>query len=116
MGYISNQWINKGQGLRNRKYSPVPVAVTVFAPADTWSLGRNVRIELRARQVNGQYQTLHLTGDETEAAAEAVVMGCGEEKRKDLLQKFMKGLSDAELLEVLATDLRKRKGTARSGQ
>lgn len=108
MGFISNQWLNRGQGLRNRKYNPVPVSVTCFRPLDSWSSNRGIQAEFTARNDDGEIQTLHLSQAEVDAAAQELVASMSAKAREQLLVQTLRGLSHAKLLRVLAFDLRAR--------
>lgn len=108
MGFISNQWLNRGQGLRNRKYSPVPVNISAFTPLDAWSQRKEVLVEVTARRTIGAFQTLHLTGAEAEKAAESILDACSPEVKGKLVLKVLRQLSDSELIRLLAADLKSR--------
>ena len=108
MGYVSNQWLNRGQGLRNRSYNPVPVTITCQETTDAWSQRNEVRVDFTARRPNGQYQTLHLSRAEADAVAATVVSSMSQQGRERLLHGLLRGLSHAKLLRALAVDLRKR--------
>jgi hypothetical protein len=108
MGFVSNQWLNRGMGIRKRSYRPVAVAVSCKEASDAWSRRNDVAIEFTARKAGGEYQTLHLSPAEVDKVAAAIVGRMSEEARKALTPSLLRGLSDAEFLKVLASDLRKR--------
>jgi len=108
VGFISNQWLNRGQGLRNRKYSPVSVTVKAEVPTDSWSREHKVHVEFSASRSNAQYHTLHLTPEEVEPAANTMISACPSEMRARLVVVLLQELSDAQLLKVLAQDLKIR--------
>ena len=62
MGYISNQWLNRGRGLRNRKYNPILVGITALSPRDDWSEQNKIVVELVAERENSEFHTVHLSG------------------------------------------------------
>lgn len=124
--------------MRNRMYAPVPVDISCEQASNTWSQRNQVKVEFTARKPNYEYQTLYLTQDEADAAAGAVVGAMSAQGRRSLLTtlrlleleadaigevvvgamstdgreslfvKFLKGLTHAKLLRVLAFDLRER--------
>jgi len=138
MGFISNQWLNRGQGLRRRRYAPVSVRVVCDQPGDAWSLTNEVKLEFTARRSNGEFQSLHLTQTEIDAAVdvvmdaasaearermlkrlrlsaaeadaigEAIVAAMSAKARERVLVRFLKVLTHARFLRVLAFDLRAR--------
>jgi hypothetical protein len=108
MGFVSNQWLNRGQGLRNRRYNPVPVSIDCEEASDRWSRENDVVIEFAARRTNGEYQTLHLSQREAEDAGACIVAAMSEERREELLVTLLRGLSDVGLLRTLALGLTDR--------
>jgi hypothetical protein len=108
MGFVSNQWLNRGMGLRNRSYRPVEVSITCREADDSWSRRNDVVVEFVARRPNGEFQTLHLSEAEANKVAATIVGRMSTEGREALVPRLLRGLSDASLLKVLATDLRKR--------
>jgi len=48
VGFISNQWLNRGEGRRNRGYHPVAVSITCHHPLTART----------ARKDDGKYQTV----------------------------------------------------------
>lgn len=63
MGYMSRQWLNRGEGKRDRSYGPIPVAVACYS--DEFN---GMKIRFSARKADGQYQTLFLSETEVNAA------------------------------------------------
>lgn len=108
MGFISNQWLNSGKGLRSRSYSPVPVSVSCRASKSSWSNRNQVPITFTARQSNRKYQTLYLTHAEAEVALGALVTTLSVQNREKLIVSLLRELSHAELLSALALDLNVR--------
>ena len=108
MGFISNQWLNRGEGLRNRKYCPVAVSNTASIPDDDWSKRNRIVVEIRASKPNRQYQTVHLDAAEAEKFAVPIVNACSPETRHKIVRGLLRKLSDSDLLAVLASDLSKR--------
>ncbi len=108
MGFISNQWLNRGYGLRTRKYNPVPVNISACTPSDAWSQQKEVRVEVIARRASNEYQTLHLTRAEAEKAAESILDACSPEVKAKVVLKVLRQLSDSELIRLLAADLKSR--------
>lgn len=110
MGFMSNQWLNRGQGVRNRSYNPVPVEVSVEKATDGWSQRNEIRAAFTARKkYSAQHQTLHLTELEADKLASTIASCMSRKGREKLLLGLLKELSDAMLLRVLALDLRARK-------
>ncbi len=108
MGFISNQWLNRGQGMRNRKYLPVPIDADARIPTDSWSRERQVVIQITASRANSECQILHLTSGEAEKLADVVVGVCGGAVRTRLALELLKGMTDTDLLKTLATHLKGR--------
>jgi len=108
MGFISNQWLNRGQGLRNRSYNPVEVSVSCYEATDAWSKENAVTTEVKVHSSNGEYQTLDLSQSEADDAARALVATMSAVTKERLLQDLLRELSHAKLLRALAFDLRKR--------
>jgi len=109
VGFISNQWLNKGMGLRNRGYHPVSVTITASPPVDdSWSQHHRVTAEITATRENSEYQTVHLTRAEAEKLATLIVSLCGETVRKRLALQILKTMSTTKLLETFATILKMR--------
>jgi len=109
MGFISNQWLNRGQGVRNRKYHPVQVDISVRKATSTWSQEHHIRAAFTARRSTAEYQTLHLTEGEADKVAGTIVSCMSRQGRENLLHGLLKELTDAKLLKALAFDLRTRK-------
>ena len=108
MGFMSKQWINRGQGLRNRRYSPDEVTVRAEEPTDGWSLTNDVIVEFVARRPNAEYQTLHLSAAEVNSAAPVIWNSCSADVRRKLVLVALTEMSDQELLRLLAQDLKLR--------
>jgi len=115
MGYMSNQWLNRGQGLRNRRYHPVPVSVTCDKPSDAWSRRNEVKIQFTAQKPDREYQTLHLTQAEADKVASAVVSAMTQAAADKVAATVVSAMSHegrdkllADLLSTLAVDLKKR--------
>jgi hypothetical protein len=108
VGYISNQWLGRGQGLRNRSYHPVAVSISADRAVDNWSERNAINLEFTARRTNGEYQTVHLSQAEADAITPTIVACISRKRREELLLMLLRELSHARLLRVLALDLRKR--------
>ena len=111
MGFVSNQWLNRGMGVRNRSYRPVPVSITCKEASDAWSRYNEIAIEFKARRTNGEYQTLHLSQAEADKVGATIVSCMSQEGRETLVPRLLRDLSDAKLLTALAADLKKRTAT-----
>ena len=101
MGFISNQWLNRGQGLRNRKYRPVPVNIVASKPEDSWSLNKKVRVEFTASRADSEYQSVHLTTEEAEAAIGVILAACGSSTRTRIARELLSEVSAHDLIRVL---------------
>jgi hypothetical protein len=108
MGFVSNQWLGRGMGIRNRKYRPVPVSIACDNASDRWSRDNKVLIEFTARRPNGEYQTLHLSQAETDGSCAALASCASGRVRQKLLASLLRDLSDVELLKALSIDLNRR--------
>ena len=108
MGYISNQWLNRGEGVRNRRYTPKRVTVNGFVPSDDWSMRKEVRAEFTAKKEDGQFQTMHLSQAEVDEAAMVLLRAMSTAARERLLIDSLQKLSHSKLLRLLAFDLRQR--------
>jgi len=108
MAYMSNQWLNRGYGLRNRSYSPVRVEISAKSPDDSWSIKKRIAVEVVARRDFGFYQTLHLSAREA-AKLVKVLMRAGDEDLRSLLAvQLLRGLADKTFLTTLHADLNSR--------
>ena len=102
MGYVSNQWINTGSGIRYRKYNPVEATILPQVPDDDgWSLSRGLVFELRATRANGEYQTLLLTQTELEAAIQSAAPLMSGDERMKLMVALLSSLTSGEFVSVL---------------
>jgi hypothetical protein len=108
VGFISNQWVNRGQGLRNRRYKPVPVSLLCEPSTDLWSSDNQTEVELSARRSNGEMQTVHFSQAEVDQAAPVFVRRMLPEVREQLLVELVGELSREKFLRLLALDLRTR--------
>lgn len=108
MGFVSNQWLNRGDGSRSRGYHPKEVEVSCFVPRDSWSTHRAIRVEFKAKKSDGEYQTLHLTQAEVDAVGEEILKSMSIAERERLLVRTLRNMSHAKLLRLLAFDLRAR--------
>ena len=108
MGFISNQWVNRGQGLRNRRYAPVVVSLSCERSADAWSRDNQTEAEFVARKPNGEFQTIHLSQAEVDQAAQVLAQSMSVKAREQLLVELVGKLSRAKFLRLLALDLRGR--------
>lgn len=110
MGFITNQWVNRGNQTRARAYEPVPVDVTcqVCTPDDEWSEKRGVVCELAAKKKNGEFQTLLLEPAEVNAATEFLFNNMTMAARQDLLAKALAAMSDDELVGLVGAYLKLR--------
>jgi hypothetical protein len=108
MGFVSNQWLNRGRGIRKRSYQPVPVSIACDWASDRWSRDHEVVIEFTARRSNLEFQTLHLSLAEVDRASLELAGCISSRGRARLLAKLLGGLSDSELLKTLSPDLSRR--------
>jgi hypothetical protein len=108
MGFVSNQWLNRGMGLRKRSYHPVPVSIECEEARDSWSRQNEVVIGLFARKTGGEYHSLYLSQAEVDKAAVTLVARMTERKREALLDQLLRDLSNESLLKALLADLKKR--------
>ncbi len=108
MGFVSNQWLNRGWGLRNRGYRPVRVTIECEVTDDSWSRRNDVKVQITAGKSDGEFQTLFLSQAEADEVAATVVSCMSQREREKLLNRFLQDLSDAKLLKTLARDLKNR--------
>ena len=108
VGFISNQWLNREEGVRARGYRPVLVEISSRRPSDVSSLLYKASLKVTASKANGEYQTLYLSETEAEATAAAVIESLPEKIRERLLLRLLRDLPDARLLRTLALDLSTR--------
>jgi hypothetical protein len=140
MGFITNQWINRGYGVSKPK---TRARAGQHLSSGKWSQQRQVKVKFTARDSDGKRQILYLSQDEVDAAGavvidamsakgrrrlwatlrlsrfrvpeheadiigETVVSTMSTKGRERLLAKFLRLLTHAKLLRVLAFDLRER--------
>lgn len=115
MGLISNQWLNKGRGVRNRSFTPVPANVSCEWTHGPWAERNNLVVKLTAIKSDGELQIMYLSNNEAEAAVGKLVSAMSPAAREELLCQFLGGLSDAKLLRVLSRDLHRRKPVKNEG-
>jgi hypothetical protein len=109
VGLISNQWLNRGQGVRNRGYYPVPISALAEVCTDEWSKRREVVVEITARDPDtSQFQVLFLSQPEAEQTVHVLAEVCSKETRSHLVLQLLKSMTDTELLKALASDLNAR--------
>jgi hypothetical protein len=108
MGYITNQPLNRGLGIRNRGFRPVPASVSVSKATDSWTRERQVKVRLVAHRTNGEYDVIYLDQKETDSAARVLVPCMSRVDKEQLLVSLLCDLSHAKLLRALAFVLRRR--------
>ena len=108
MGFISNQWLNRGEGHRNRRYTPVPIRIVTTPCGDAWSKRNETVAEITAWRANSQYQSLHLSQSEVEQAVHVFLALCSDHARNQIALGVLSGMTDSELLKTLAQDLKLR--------
>lgn len=110
MAKITNQFINKGQGVRNRSYSPSDVEITSSIPNERnlWAVRHSIKLEIKAKKRNGEYQEISLTEQDIDKIAFMLVKSCGENTRSDLAIHLLENLADDNLHTVLADIFAKR--------
>ena len=108
MGHISNQWLGRGEGLRNRSYYPVPVRISCELAKGSWSERNHAKIEFTAYRANGEYHTMYLSEAESANAAEILQKFMSPKAREKLLQAMLRNMSHAKLLRALAVELKVR--------
>jgi hypothetical protein len=120
LGFISNQWLNRGIGLRARDYRAVPVKIVCQSASTQRPPGikakktasaqstPGARVKITARKSGGEYQIVFLTQEEIDLVAEFLVSRVTPKARERLLGKSLGVLSPAKFLRVLAFDLRNR--------
>ena len=110
MGYMTNQWVNRGRGLRSRGYSPIGVEVVAENPDDSWSSANRIAVDLSARRSNGEKQLIHIEIEEAEAATPIFVAACRPTIKTQVAVQILAQLTDKQLLRVLAKVLKPRLG------
>lgn len=108
MGFISNQWLNRGQGRRNRKHSPIPITAITSLSTDAWSKRNAAVAEITALRADSQFQALYLSRTEVEQAVAIMVNLCGPQARTRLVLEILRQMEDSEFLRILASDLKTR--------
>ena len=111
MGFVSNQWLNRGCGARRAGHSPIQVPaieVVVPRPGDNWYLEYKVVAEVHARRENGEYQAFYLTRSEAEKCAMEMFNLCSNKVRERLALHTLKRMTAAKLLAILTSTLRSR--------
>jgi hypothetical protein len=101
MSLITNQWIDRGVGLRNRGYSPVEVKLEYFPPTTKFDRDNGVFLTLNARRRGGDLQVLHLREDEVVAQFDACADRLSESARLLIVAKALALLNDENTLKVL---------------
>lgn len=118
MGFVSNQWLNRGRGIRSGGHSPIPVSaieVVMPRPGDSWSAEYKVVAEVHARRENGEYQAFYLTRSEAEKCAGDIVDVCSGKVREQIALQTLKGMTAKKLLKTLTSILSARLGDRPNG-
>jgi hypothetical protein len=86
----------------------VAVRIKAKKPNDSWSSTRKVSVEIVATRDNGHYQTVHLGAGEVVRLFSVIARATGERVRLLLSAELIRGMTDRQLLEMFAADLRTR--------
>lgn len=105
MGHISNQWLNRGEGIRNRSYHPVPVTIYGSKSTSLWARNHGATFKLKARRQNGEYHLVNLSQSELDQAAEAMVECISPEVRAKLILSLCKLVPQGSVDEVVMSAL-----------
>ena len=108
MGFSTNQWINRGEGIRAKGHRPVAVAISTEAASDTWSVRHGAKVVVSAWNAENECLAFRLSQSEVDNAADVLVENMAPDAQARLLQRLLSDLSNPKLLKVLAADLRKR--------
>jgi hypothetical protein len=87
MGFCSKQWINKGW--RYRRNTPEPVEIEFQEPDNSWSRNEKLKLEVRARRRNLEFQSMYLTQEEVDEAGEFVIAAMSSQARERLLSPLI---------------------------
>ncbi len=107
MGYVTNQWVNTGEQIRNRPWKPVPVEIVAEPARGAWSHHHGISVEFEAADENDRFQQVYLTADETERAAFVILRALPSAARRKLVLELLVELSQTELAKVLAEGLKR---------
>ena len=108
MGFSSNQWLNRGEGLRDRGYRPVSVTIDAEVPDTSWCEDHKVVVEITATNANDQHQVFLLKRPDAEKCAPIMLGACGTRVRERLALQILKSMSATALLKLLTSVLRSR--------
>ncbi len=108
MGYSSKQWLNRGEGLRDRGYIPISVTIKPEVAVSGWSEDHKVVAEINARLENDQYQVFYLTRREAEECAAVTLSVCTAKVRERLATQILRNMTATSLLKTLTSILRAR--------
>ncbi len=108
MSFMSNQWLDRGEGLRSRGYRPVSVTIVAGSASDSWSEEHKVVVQISATNEKSEYQTLHLTRLDSDKCAAAILNACSRKVRERLALQILKGMSVTTFLRSLNSVLRFR--------
>ena len=89
MGFMSRQWLNRGQGLRNRKYWPTRVNYSACRTTDAWSSRNEVLIALKAINDEFEHQILYMTQEEVDSIAKVLIANMSAAEREALLLEHL---------------------------
>jgi hypothetical protein len=84
------------------------VRVKAKRPTDSWSSERKNSVEIVAIRDNGQYQTIHLAAGEVVRLFNVIARASGHKLRELLAAELVRGMTDRQVLEVVAADLKTR--------
>lgn len=108
MGFSSNQWLNRGEGLRDRGYRPVSATINAEAAGGNWCEEHKVVVEITATNANDQHQVFLLKKLDAEKCAPIILGACGGKVRERVAVQVLKSMSAATLLKTLTAILRSR--------
>ncbi len=108
MGFVSNQWLNRGEGFRDRGYYPVSVTIEVGSATGSWSKEHRVAVEITATRHNDQYQTLLLSKADAEKCAATILAACGNKVRERLARQVLRRASATNFVAAMTSALKSR--------
>ncbi|MCY2995744.1 MAG: hypothetical protein NTY19_49035 [Planctomycetota bacterium] len=116
---MTNQWLGRGTGftVRSRAFSAEEVNISArkYDASRSKCLALGAVVEIAACR-GRLYQEMYLQLEEVEKVAVQLIGECSNRVRAELAVQVLKGMTDTELIEVLAAAIKGRGAKAASAK
>lgn len=110
MGKSTKQFVNKGCGIRSRKYLPDDAVITGKKSNGNWEAQRGLVFQIFAIKSNNELQEFCLTKEETAGIGKSMFEFVNVSEKHNLVRDYLTTLTDGELLGIFASVVNKRTG------